>query len=89
MSFLYYVFVEYRQFSFYLTDITILSDNLASVLRSLPIGDFTYVVEIVTEALSHARTASSDELISLVRLSSLLVHDAPEGESYSKTEHVT
>lgn len=68
---------------------TLWNGQLSNACRSLSLVDFSYLLDYVFEALARTGSTNTNDLASLIRLSNLLVHDAPEGTSKSTQVHIS
>ncbi|KAI0963291.1 hypothetical protein AcW1_000407 [Taiwanofungus camphoratus] len=86
-----YVVVAYVTFSRLSkpAELDVLNVQLSSACRTLAIEDFTYMLDFVFEALSCRGDLPSEDKAILMRLSSLIAHDAPENTSKTTHDHTT
>ena len=55
--------------------------KLGSACRSLSVDDFAAVLDLIFDMLSSQSGLSANDVASLIRLSAVVLHDAPEGAS--------
>ena len=63
------------------TDMKQLDSKLGVACRSLSADDFAAVLDLIFDGLSLQGGLSTKDVASLIRLSCIVLHDAPEGES--------
>ena len=63
------------------TDMKLLDTKLGTASRSLSADDFSTVLDLIYDGLSWQGGLSAKDVASLIRLSTIVLHDAPEGGS--------
>ncbi|KAH9947654.1 Urb2/Npa2 family-domain-containing protein [Amylocystis lapponica] len=66
-----------------------LDHRLSSTFKMLEVVDFAYMLDFSLEALATPGPLSTDDIASLVHLSNVMMHDAPEGSLKVIQNHVT
>ncbi|OBZ78847.1 hypothetical protein A0H81_00559 [Grifola frondosa] len=89
--YLEYVITAYLAFAYLCgpEGLKTLDAQVSSTCRTLAVADFTHALDIIFEALPISAGLPLRDVASLIRLTGLMLHDAPDGTSKVTQNHMT